>query len=264
MKTVRERYGVGADQLLPLFTVDTPEVTDDHGIVYKVVQDRYNPENKIAVLAFDYFRLYEDLPVGTVVSENLKINDTGLPICTLDPTKDLLNDWIPTIKVKKTAILGSRYEELTTEFNRHLIESEADYKRVMMNFDPYFYLKEIQYLLPRGSMLNEYTYYYKMLEAANSRITHIATYRAFKGDRILFNGFAFITEDGIAYVPFMWVTRDVELSKRHSPSAVFHARISLHLKESFPNLKLIDFGSYLGYKELLNFDRSYSKGLSFI
>lgn len=266
---VQERYGISLAHIKSIHTLDTDvRVSDTDGVVYKVVKDRYQEGAVLPVLTFDHYHspLYDDLKVGQLIDNNLRVTDKGLPLCSLNLAAPnfCIDAWVDSAKVKKSCILGARFKELDAFHEVFKINSEYSFHRLVQRHEYYLKAKGDQYDLPPNYLLNMEYATYKLFESAKDPIIYFFSYFAMRDSDDVYNGYGFLTKSGVAYVPFMWVTREEQLAKRHSPASTFHIRISKWIHEYFKSdVHKIDFGSYFQYKEAFNFDLSYSKGLEF-
>ena len=265
MKTVEQRYGISYEQVAQVYEHDHKvQVTQDTNICYGIIKDAITG-NIIPVLSFDHFRIYDDLQVGELISDNLRVNGTGLPLAVLNTVDLDLDSWVSKVKTNKKYLTGSRFNELTTSFQPTAVVDNAHFQTLLNNISDILAEKEIQYSVPKGAILREQLLAYRMLELADKPITHFITYEAKSGDRFVFKGFAYKTNDGVVYVPFVLTTRDTAVQKRYSPASVFHVQIVNQITSYFgDSITLIDFGIDLPYKAMFGFHKAYSKGLEFV
>ena len=265
MKTVEQRYGIPFSQVVKTFEHDHKvQVAQETNICYAVIQDALTVDT-IPVLSFDHFRIYDDLEVGSFISKGLRVTDTGLPLAVLSTVNLNVDDWVNNVKTNKKYLIGNRFNELATSFRATPVFSNNHFQELLISMSNIIYEKELQYNVPKGAILQEQSLVYKMMELAAKPVTHFITYEAHWNKNFVFKGFAYRTDDGVVYVPFVLTTRDTVLQKRYSPASVFHVQIVKMLTDYFwDNINLIDFGIDLPYKAMFGFQKAYSKGLEFV
>lgn len=262
---ILKRYGLTLEQISEIFKHDHQvQLAPETEICYAVIQDAITG-NTIPVLSFDHFRIYDDLPVGSFISEGLRVTDTGLPLAVLNTVGLDVDDWVNKVKTNKKYLIGSRFSELNTKFKVTPVMSNLHFQSLLSELSDIIAEKEFQYAVPTGAILREQLLVYEMMQRANKPITHFITYEAHQSHSLVLKGFAYRTDDGVVYVPFVLTTRNTLLQKRYSPASVFHVQIVKQLTNFFAdNINLIDFGIDLPYKSMFGFQKAYSKGLEFV